>query len=93
MAVRRTLKQKQRAVVHRGQEVQYQYASKDLKTKSKKSDAPPEVAPKPVSQAEPSLSLKLFGYNPELVYNDLFRTLVVTLIVVAVLIAIFFSTR
>lgn len=89
MAIRRTLKQKQRSQVHRLDEVAYSYtppSSTSISTEG-------EVATKLVSHAEPSLSFKLFGYNPKLVYNDLLKTLLVTIIIVAILVGIFFSTR
>lgn len=89
MAVRRTLKQKQRAEVHRQEEQTYSYSVPDTVPSTKKSaKAEP---PKPVSHAEPSLSFKLFGYNPHLVYNDLLKTLLVTIVIVAILLALFFS--
>lgn len=92
MAVRRTLKQKQRAQVHRLDEVTYEYEA-DKQTPVATTKLEVADTPKLVSHAEPSLSLKLFGYNPNLVYNDLLKTLLVTILILAILIGIFFAMR
>lgn len=91
MAVRRTYKQKQHAQIKREEQLQYSLPVTS-ETQSKR-EVPQPTPSQVISQAEPSIALKLFGYDPKLVYNDLRRTLFATGVVISILLVVFFLTR
>lgn len=93
MAIRRTRKDKQRAQVHRYEELQYVLPDQPIEKSQAATESAEVEVPQRVSDAEPSLNFKLFGYHPNLVYNDLLKTLLVTITVVAILFGIFFLIR
>lgn len=89
MAIRRTFKQKQQAQLKREEEIEYTLPGAETETEPAKKKTEGML----VSQAEPSMALKLFGYDPKLVYNDLRRTLFATGVVVSILLVVFFLMR
>lgn len=91
MAVRRTYKQKQQAQIKREEQLQYSLPATP-KTQPQQ-EVSQSASSQVISQAEPSIALKLFGYDPKLVYNDLRRTLFATGVVISILLVVFFLTR
>lgn len=85
MAVRRTLKQKQKAQLQRAQNLTYSLPKVETKKRSLLSKSEP--APAPTPHMGPSLH-EIFGYAPVLLWRDILKTLLTTLIVVGVLLAL-----
>ena len=86
MAIRRTLKQKQKAQLHRSQAVTYSLPQLGNK-KVQVSAVPGEPSQAPAPKLGPSLH-EIFGYAPGLLWKDILKTLITTVAVVGILLAL-----
>lgn len=82
MAVRRTLKQKQKAQLHRSEVMTYALPA----TSRPRPDTllTTQPGPAPVVVAGPSLH-EIFGYEPKLLWQDILKTLLTSMVVGGIL--------
>lgn len=84
MAVRRTLKQKQQAVLHRQDTYHYTLPSATgVKT--------PVVAATPEEPSPTKALHQVFGYDPQLLLGDVRKTVITTLVITLVLVLLTYT--
>jgi hypothetical protein len=91
MAIRRTKEDKQRAQIRREASLTYSWQAPDKASRveaplSSKSKSPLARTPNP--EAAQTQAIQILGYSPSFIYQDLLKTMVVTVVCVLVLVGI-----